>query len=319
MNNSDIKVSVTVPVYNTSQYLRKCLDSLANQTLKDIEIIIVDDGSKDDSGKICDEYASRYANFRVIHQKNGGLAVARQTGLDAARGEYVIVCDSDDWVEPDMYGALYSEAVRSGADMVICGYTAEYDDGRSINTQTWFDNLDWKAHLKEIFNTSYHNSWARLVRRKLFTENNIVYEPGINMAEDAFILYKLMKAKPKISQIKGYFYHYRKEYGSQSYTNQIKMQQIYGFVKIYKWLEKNYDESLLGNKLYRQKIGIIYYSLRAKDIDTEFIKEFLSENLPWSLFFKNKLWIKSSIVYISKIIPPKIVSYVLNKLYKYVY
>ncbi len=103
LNISCPAVSVTVPVYNTSKYLRKCLDSLQSQTLKNIEFIIVDDGSTDDSGVICDEYAKSNPKFKVIHQKNGGLASARQTGLNHARGEYVIVCDSDERVEPDMY------------------------------------------------------------------------------------------------------------------------------------------------------------------------------------------------------------------------
>lgn len=129
---NNIYVSVIVPIFNTSRYLRKCLDSLAHQTLTAIEFILVDDGSTDDSGKICDEYASKDSRFRVIHQSNGGSAVARQTGLDAARGEYTIVCDSDDWVEPDMYEKLYRKAVETDADMVLCGYFAEYIDGRSL-------------------------------------------------------------------------------------------------------------------------------------------------------------------------------------------
>ena len=202
------KVSVTVPVYNTSRYLRKCLDSLANQTLKDIEIIIVDDGSTDESGKICDEYATKYRNFRVIHKTNGGSASARQTGLNAAIGDYIIVCDSDDWVELDMYERLYNAAKETCADIVMCGAIAEYSDGRSVPFQKWFKHLDFEGHMKELFGTGYNNSWIRLVKRSIFTDNNIYYEKGVDMGEDCFILYKLLLTKPKLAQIDAKLYHY---------------------------------------------------------------------------------------------------------------
>ena len=118
-NTSNIKVSVTVAVYNTSKYLRKCLDSLDVQSMQEIEFIVVDDGSTDGSGVICDEYARRNPKFKVIHQQHSGLAAARQTGMDNAKGEYVIVCDSDDWVEPEMYETLYNVAAESNADIAI--------------------------------------------------------------------------------------------------------------------------------------------------------------------------------------------------------
>ena len=110
MNNDSAKVSVTVPVYNTAKYLDRCLSSLIEQTLQDIEIVLVDDGSTDGSDSICDSWAERDNRIKVIHQRNGGLWKARQTGLENATGEFIIVCDSDDWVDTSAYEKAYTKA-----------------------------------------------------------------------------------------------------------------------------------------------------------------------------------------------------------------
>ena len=116
------KVSIVVPIYNVEKYLKQCIDSLLNQTLKDIEIILVDDGTPDLAGQIADEYASNYANVKVIHQKNAGLGPARNTGIKHASGEYVGFVDSDDWVDSKMYQKLYNLAIDNKADIVVSGH-----------------------------------------------------------------------------------------------------------------------------------------------------------------------------------------------------
>lgn len=319
MNKNKPVVTVTVPVYNTSKYLRKCLDSLAAQTLKDIEIIVVDDGSTDNSGAICDEYGSRYSNFKIIHQENGGLAAARQTGLEAASGEYIIVCDSDDWVEPDMYERLYKAAKDTDADIVMCGYVAEYSDGRSVPVQKWFKHLDFEGHMKELFGTGYNNSWIRLVRRSLFTDNNIVYERGINLGEDWFILYKLMLTKPKLAQIDAKLYHYRKEFGGQSYTNQPSMKQIMKARKIREWIERNYCEDIFSEGIYMMNLNHMFSTMRTYDCEYNYVRIYLKTQMKWNRFFKHKKNIKAFVVYSAKILPVFIVSRMIKKLYKYIY
>ncbi|MDE7089676.1 MAG: glycosyltransferase, partial [Prevotella sp.] len=228
-----LKVSVTVPVYNTSSYLHQCLDSLQTQTLKEIEFILIDDGSTDNSGFICDEYAKRDSRFRVIHQKNGGSAVARQTGLDNAIGEYIIVCDSDDWVEPDMYEKLYRKAKDTDADIVCCGYFVEYKGGRSLPVQTIMKELDGVVDNDDLLRKGAGSSWVKLVKRSFFEKVNAFYESGINMGEDALIVYKLLRGNPKIVQIKGNLYHYRRLLSGNSYTNNVKMSHIFQLEFIY--------------------------------------------------------------------------------------
>lgn len=109
---SSPKVSIVVPIYKVEKYIDRCLDSLLNQTLKDIEIILVDDGSPDNCPKICDEYVQKDARVRVIHKQNEGLGYARNSGMDVAAGEYIAFVDSDDFVDVKMFGTLYSEAKK---------------------------------------------------------------------------------------------------------------------------------------------------------------------------------------------------------------
>lgn len=122
-------ISIIIPVYNTEAYLPKCIESVRNQTLKDIEIILVDDGSKDNSGSICDAYAQKDNRIVVIHKENGGLVSARKAGLRVARGEYIGYVDSDDWVEEFMFEDMLSACQNHAADIVMCGLCFEYSGG----------------------------------------------------------------------------------------------------------------------------------------------------------------------------------------------
>ena len=115
-------ISVIVPVYNVERYLRQCLDSLINQTYNELEVIMVDDGSKDSSGKICDEYSEKYDNFKVVHKENAGLGMARNTGFEHIKGEYVTFVDSDDYLEPDCIATLYNELRNKDVDMCKGGF-----------------------------------------------------------------------------------------------------------------------------------------------------------------------------------------------------
>ena len=118
-------VSIIIPVFNSERWLSRCLDSVVGQSYKRLEIIIIDDGSSDKSGTICDEYASKDYRIRVFHQKNQGVSVSRQKGVDCATGEYIIHVDSDDWIEKDMVSRLCAKAVNGDYDMVMCDYYEE--------------------------------------------------------------------------------------------------------------------------------------------------------------------------------------------------
>lgn len=311
----NIKVSVTVPIYNTATYLRQCLDSLKAQTLKNIEFILVDDGSTDISGVICEEYAKKDSRFRVIHQKNGGLAAARQTGLDNVHGEYVIVCDSDDWAEPDMYEKLYQKAKETNADIVLCGYYSEYGDGRIVPVQTIFKENDGIVDNNDVLYRGVNPSWNKLIRFSLFEQTKATYEPGINLGEDALIMYKLLKGNPRIMQVRERLYHYRRSFGSKSYTNNIRMDNIKQMNYIYEWLKDNYAESNYSILRIEKAINIAFTCMRTSNLDRSYLKVFLKEELQWSRLLANKITLKSFMVVLEKLLPLSLT----QKLFKLVY
>ena len=135
------KVSIIVPIYNVEKYLDRCIQSLLNQTLKDVEIILVDDGSPDNCPKMCDEYAMKDLRIKVIHKQNAGLGYARNSGLEIATGEYVAFVDSDDYVESDMYERWYEAINTYNVGMVLCGF---YRDKQGRKTEAVIDNMPKK-------------------------------------------------------------------------------------------------------------------------------------------------------------------------------
>lgn len=126
-----IKISIIVPIYNAEQLISKCVDSILSQTERSLELLLVDDGSLDNSGELCDKYAQQDSRVKVIHQKNAGVSTARNRGIATAVGEYIGFVDSDDWIEPDMFERLLNEAENTGSDVVMCDATTVYSNGRT--------------------------------------------------------------------------------------------------------------------------------------------------------------------------------------------
>ena len=126
------KISVIIPVYNTEKYLRRCIDSVLAQTYQDFELLLIDDGSKDSSGAICDEYASQDTRVRVFHKENGGVSSARNLGLDHARGEWITFVDADDWMADDMLQQMLDTADAEGADVVLADLAFSFSKGDDI-------------------------------------------------------------------------------------------------------------------------------------------------------------------------------------------
>lgn len=219
------KVSVIIPVYNASKYLRKCLDSVINGRLKDIEVIAVDDGSADDSLKILEAYHTRYG-IMVISQENGGAAAARNRGLDVARGEYVGFVDSDDWVEADMFQTMYDAAVKDDADIVFCNiYRNEnlelkkYIDAGSYTCEdvknSIFPLLISNQDENNGKSTLRGSTWSKIFRRSLIEDSHIRYDEGLVYNEDGlFCIAATLKASKYVYLGDSYLYHNRYVPGS---------------------------------------------------------------------------------------------------------
>lgn len=202
------KVSVIVAIYNMDDYLLKCLDSLSNQTFTNYEVILVDDGSTDGSLQICEDYKAKDERFRVITKENGGVASARQAGLEQSQGEYVIHVDPDDWVELDMLESLVSYAEETKADMVICDYY-EYTNAGVVYKKQEPKSLDCQSLIIELFRTLHGSCWNKLVKRAKIVENN-VYFPPLSLCEDTYFCVSFLMYPVKVSYFNRAYYYYNR-------------------------------------------------------------------------------------------------------------
>lgn len=212
------KISVIVPVYKAENYLHRCVDSLLAQTFTDFEIILVDDGSPDRSGEICDEYAGKDKRVRVIHQENGGVSAARQRGMDNARGEYTIHADPDDWVDPPMLEELYRKAKEEDADMVICDFYMNTRRNQSYVSQGEADNKSSKEIFSLLLLQQLHGScWNKLIRKSCYDKYNVKFPKEIIRWEDLFVVCNLLYSGIRVSYVPAAFYHY------DNYSNQASI------------------------------------------------------------------------------------------------
>ena len=201
------KVSVIVPVYKAEAYLHRCVDSLLAQTLAEFELLLVDDGSPDGSGAICDGYAARDSRVRVFHKSNGGVSSARQCGVDNARGEYIIHADPDDWVEPTMLEELYAKAVSENADVVICDYFVEHSNETFYSKQQPSNN-ETSTVLREFFVHLHGACWNKLLRREAILRYNVRFDEQLSFCEDLYYNSTLLLNPVRIAYLPKAFYHY---------------------------------------------------------------------------------------------------------------
>lgn len=208
----DIKVSVIVPVYNVEKYLPKCLDSLVNQTLQEIEILVVNDGSPDNSQAIINDYAARYPDkIRALIKENGGLSDARNFGIRHAQGEYIGFVDSDDYVDIDMYERLYKRAAQTDADVVCSPFAYEYANKVQRTYYTDKEHLFGYSVLEkpDILKLTNSYAWNKLYRRAFWLKGNYQFPKG-QYFEDSALIYGLMLDANKIEYVNTVFYHYIK-------------------------------------------------------------------------------------------------------------
>lgn len=219
------KVSVIVAVFQAVKTLRRCLDSIKNQTMTEWECLLVDDGSSDGSGKMCDEYASADARFRVIHKPNEGVAIARQTGIDSAKGDYVIFADADDWVEPDWLEKLYGKISTDEADMAIC----DYERISSNHTEYWIGcpgSLDKDEYLRGLLAGHFWGAlWNKLVKRDCY-RLYVSIPPHMDYWEDLYITCQLLTKEIKITYVPQMLYHYDIGVNDKSLTKKHRESDI---------------------------------------------------------------------------------------------
>lgn len=220
-----LKVSVIVPVYNVENYIRKCLESLVEQTLEEIEIIIVNDGTKDNSMSIIKEFADKYPQKIVILEKeNGGLSDARNYAIPHAKGEYIAFLDSDDYIEKNMYQDMYEIAKKEKSDMVECDFYWEYPH------KTKTDIGEIYQGKKQMLEKIRVVAWNKLIKRKILQETKIRFPVGYHY-EDVEFTYQLIPYLEKVSFLKKTCIHYIQREGSISNSQNERTKEIFDILE----------------------------------------------------------------------------------------
>ena len=246
-----MKVSVIVPVYNVEKYLAKCLDSLVNQTLKEIEIIVVNDGTKDNSQKIIDKYSKKYKQIKAYKKENGGQSSARNYGLSKATGEYIGFTDGDDYVSPDMYEKMYQKAKSGNFDIVACDLNYVYEDNRAVRRiSSGIDNDTYD--IRKILPCIYPIVCNSIFKRELF-KNKITFKEGV-WFEDVEFIYRMLTYIKSIGVVKEPFVQYLQREGSV--TKSIDP-RIYDYIDNWNDTIEFYKKRKLYDK-YRKELEFCY-------------------------------------------------------------
>lgn len=275
-------ISIIVPVYKVEKYLRRCIESILRQTFEEFELILVDDGSPDNCGDICDEYAVKDKRVKVIHKKNGGLSSARNAGIDIAKGEYIGFIDSDDWVDAQMYEYLYTNIKSYNAEISVCGIKVEYDDMKEVEKEKKVFNkvtpvvLNREQAMKnmveqDLFDTGAFN---KLYKTILFEG---VRFPDGRIYEDLATTYKLIHKSDKVVFDDSVKYHYVLNPNSimRSKFNSKQLDVLVASSELTKFIKENYPSlnTAALNRSITVNIGILIMMARSNYIDKYLYKQ----------------------------------------------
>ena len=301
------QITVIVPIYKVELYLRRCLDSIVSQTYQNLEIILVDDGSPDNCGKICDEYAEKDDRIRVIHQKNAGLGFARNSGLEICTGEYIMFVDSDDYLSTDCVEVLYKKLFNDNSDMVVGNYSEVYDDGTAQKGyyQCCYDCVMSRDDVLKNFSSHILpvTAWAKLYRREIF--KNIAY-PSIRCAEDIWVFSDVLEQCQQIafSSKTVYFYFLRSDSIMHSLDQGRMLDLINANLRFVKYLlEKGCLKT--ASKFYARCVDCAL-SLEKMNDRLKFFKQYFDRKIRWQLFKETKLktkikWFGLFVPYVNRI------------------
>ena len=261
MTENNIKVSIIVPVYNVEKYLAQCLDSLINQTLKEIEIICINDGSKDNSTKILTAYAQKDVRIKIINQTNQGISAARNNGISVATGEYIGFVDSDDWVDIDFYEKLYSAGKKYDSDIVAGDFYREGKFLKSEKLKYRKEELFTKPAEKvaKAFIPRYNYVWNKIYRREALLNLNFPFPIG-KFYEDMFWIIRVINNLKSFVTVPKTYYHYRKVKGSIVNQKSVKHQQdrFLAEKEMLNYMAKNEIPILIKYKYGRKEVVKIF-------------------------------------------------------------
>ena len=295
MNNPVI--SIIIPVYKAEAYLLRCVNSIISQTFKDWELLLIDDGSPDNSGKICDEIQNQYKslNIQVFHKANGGVASARETGIQHATGEYSIHVDPDDWIDPTTLEEFYKTAKLTNADIIIWDFLLEYGSRTEILSQATKDS---ELFLKQLLSQERHGSLCnKLIRNDLYKKYDLHFPPELICWEDLYICCNLLMHQTcKIAYIPKAFYHYDFFSNPNSMVRKASIKTLEGM----KYFCQYFEHQLPQNKqsyLYETKGIVLVTAYRCNLLTAQELRELFPEINNW--YINKYLYDYSHIIYCS--------------------
>ena len=290
MNKNDI--SVIVAIYNAEKTLPRLLDSLKAQTMQTFEALLIDDGSTDLSGAICDVYAQSDSRFKAFHKPNEGIGATRQFGIEHATGDYTIHADADDWVEPDFLEQLYNKAVSSGADMVICDILVENGIRTSVLKQEPIA-FDKNGLLNDMLCRLHNGPCNKLVRRSFYMERNIAFPKGLDIGEDHMFNLQLVLAGISVTYLPKALYHCDTVINPDSASRGSSLKKIQNRIKFVSALKEllppGFEDGI--NDKY---LDIAYIALKFDEFKEKQFKEnfsFLS-SVKWKNYYRKPFSIK---------------------------
>lgn len=276
------KVSIIVPVYNVEAYLQRCVDSLAKQTYPCIEIVLVDDGSPDKSGELCDTLAKSDSRIQVVHQLNQGVSAARNHGLDVMSGDWVCFCDGDDWFEPDFVEKMLKCAQKENADYIICNYQIVSDGAKPIASGS-VDGLESGCDPRLVIACGPVSSCTHMIRKALFDVSKVRYPVGCRQYEELPVIPALAKFSSKIAVLHEPLYNYYQRNDGSSASNNVKNTKDYFLVALEGLravIGDGYEKELEYHAVYALHYGCILAQCKAgakRSAILEQIAEFESE------------------------------------------
>jgi glycosyltransferase involved in cell wall biosynthesis len=228
-------ISVIIPIYNMERLMRKCIDSILRQTFKDIEILLIDDGSTDNSPTICDEYKKVDERIRVFHKSNGGLSETRNFGLDHSQGKYIIFADPDDWVDCDWLEAMYATAKETNADVVMSDIYFNDKFRQTYGSQKPSSLNHWDILADIVIGRVSGFTVTKLIRKECYISYDIRFPKGIYGCEDQYAMCKLFKNRVAVAYIEKAYYHYMfygnttlsRKYGSETYKMDLAIRKMF--------------------------------------------------------------------------------------------
>lgn len=269
-------VSIIVPVYNSVAFLDKCIQSITSQTYKNIELILVNDGSPDTSGEVCDKYASTDSRIKVIHKENGGLVTSRKAGISLATGEYVLYVDGDDWIEPELIERYMEQVLQYDADIVVSSHNVNLEGRVEILSNTLSPGVyDRNRLIAEVYPKMMYTgkfsqfgifsySWGKLYRREILIDNQLRVTEGITIGEDALCLYPTLLDANILVILDEPYYHYRQR--ADSLIKTLRTIELSKMEKVYMDLKEVFTSKGVLDVMIEQ---LHYYLLSLLTVNTE--------------------------------------------------